>query len=220
MIPIDFFLTIFIVVVILIYFRNRNKLEKSQKEIKQEKILNYAAIISAVVLIGVIILFTNSGTGGWSMPFSQEIGEEEINGSAVESSYNLQEEQAVIMLINQERRKAGLDVLSHQPGLRELARFQALDLLELDYYDHVLPSYSDSLEMVSNAGMAHYTNVAVNFVKSSSNAGDVLNSMMKIPHQKSNLLAESFTDLGVGVVEVYDRDVIVHRFYIIIFAGI
>ncbi len=206
-------------VVILIYFRNRNKLEKSQKEIKQEKILNYTAIISAVVLVGVIILFTNRGTGGWSMPFSRENGEEETNLLEVESQYNLQEEQAVIMLINQERRKAGVEILSHDPGLRELARFKAVDLLELDYYDHVLPSYSDSLEMVRNAGMLQYITVGVNFVKSSGNAGDALENMIRIPHQKNNLLEESFTNLGVGVVEVSNRDSDIYRLYIIIFAG-
>lgn len=218
MIPIDFIVTVFIIIVILIYFRNRNKLEKSDKEVRKEKITNYAAIISIVVLLAVIIAFTNRGTQNW--PFSWKAEREGEQESLVsEPQFNVQDEQAVIMLINQERSREEVNVLAHDPGLRELARFQAVDLLELDYYDNVLPGYSNSLEMVRNAGLLQYNTVGINFVKSSGNVGDALESMSKSPHQWMNILDQSYTNLGVGVVEVSDRGPENFRLYIIIFAG-
>lgn|GEM_PF-3239225 len=218
MITIDFFITVFIIIVILIYFRNKNKLEKSDKEIKKEKLYNYMAIISVIVLIMVFIAFTNRGTQSWPFSRNDKI-EEEGNALVPEFQYNLQEEQAVVMLVNQERTREGLDVLAHDPGLRELARFQAVDLLELDYYDHILPGYSSSLEMVKNAGLVQYNKVGVNFVKSSGNAGDALESMSRSSHQWKNIMEEDYTNLGVGVVEVSDRGPETFRLYIIIFAG-
>ena len=217
MIPIDFVVTVVIIIVFLIYLRNRNTLEKSDKEIQKEKLLNYAAIISVVVLIAVIIAFTNRASQGW--PFSRNEERENDEVVVTEPHYNVREEQAVIMLVNRERSREGLDVLALDPGLRELARFQALDLLELDYYEQVFPGYSNLLEMVRSAGLVQYNTAAVNFVKSSGNAGDALESMMRSPHQLENIINENYTNIGVGVVEVSDRGPETFRLYLIIFAG-
>ncbi len=212
----DFIITVLFIILIFVYFRYRKNIVKTKEEIRKEKFLNYAIIISLVIFTMVMIAFANQGSMNVRSYLLNRNQQLPTTGT-VEPVYLQEEEQVMVILVNQERSREGLNPLSIDPDLTGLARIKGWNMVELDYFDHVSPVYGGPEEMVRDAGFTHYKFVSESFTKSTGSARNAFDSL-KI-NSKSNLLGEEYTHLGIGVVEIAREGFNPYRIYVLFLAG-
>lgn len=100
----------------------------------------------------------------------------------------------VLEYVNQERAREGLQALTMDKDLLELAFERAHELSFL--FDHVRPS---GLELgIPEGGWTFGENIA----RGQINAGDAMNSWMNSPGHRANILTASYTRIGVGAVVI------------------
>ena len=107
----------------------------------------------------------------------------------------------IVRLTNEERAKAGLHALEILPELMVSAQFKADDMRANKYYGHDSPEYGTASEMmfsfVPDAGC-----VAENIAPWSKTAGETFEAWMNSTKgHRENILYESFTHIGVGILE-------------------
>ncbi len=216
----DYIFTILIIILAIVFFRHRKNIKKSKEEIKKEKYLNYFIIISMLVFTMVMIAFANRGSMNIrSSLFSDNLKSVENKETSIEPVYLSEEEQVMVILINQERTGEGLNNLTLDPRLSNLARVKAWEMVELDYYDHESPTYGTMEEMVKNAGFTEYSLVGENFTRGKGSARDAFDSTRNNSRQENYYLMEGYTHVGVGVVEVSREGFNPYRIFVMIFAG-
>lgn len=216
----DYIFTISIIILAIVFFRHRKNIKKSKEEIKKERYLNYFIIISMLVFTMVMIAFANRGSMNIrSSLFSDNLKSVENKETSIEPVYLSEEEQVMVILINQERTGEGLNNLTLDPRLSNLARVKAWEMVELDYYDHESPTYGTMEEMVKNAGFTEYSLVGENFTRGKGSARDAFDSIRNNSRQENYYLMEGYTHVGVGVVEVSREGFNPYRIFVMIFAG-
>lgn len=109
------------------------------------------------------------------------------------------EESAMLAMVNRERVKAGLYVLSLDPALTRLARSKAQDMVDLNYFRHTSPTYGSAFDMMGAAGISFRT-AGENLAKAPS-AERAFSALMNSPGHRANILNPSFTSIGIGMIE-------------------
>lgn len=211
----DAVLTIILIVVVYFYFRYRRNVTKSPEEIKKEKLLNYALLISVMVFTMALVAFTNRGSLNVREHLSRS---REDNGVSGGPRYLPEEEQMLVILVNQHRSREGLTSLTLDPELGNLARLKAREMVELDYLGHESPAYGTAGDMVISAGYTYYTRVGENFIRATGTAREALDMMKNQEEQYRNLQSRDFTHLGAGVVEVNRPLLSPYRVYVLFLA--
>lgn len=215
----DYFLTALAVILIVVFFRFRKNVEKSEEEIKKEKYLNYAIIASLLIFTMVMIAFANRGSMNVrSSLFSNNDQVESEETKRKGPFYSSEEEQVMVILVNQERNREGKPPLTLDPDLSKLARIKAMEMVELEYQAHESPNYGSPEEMIRNAGLTNYRLVGENFTRTSGRARSALNSIKDSSQQEYHLHREEYTHLGVGAVEVEREGFDPYRVYVLFFA--
>lgn len=108
-------------------------------------------------------------------------------------------ESEVLRLVNQERAVAGIVGVEVNGKLRSAAFGHAQDMSEHRYFSHTSLDGRGPGERISDAGYSWNTygeNIAYGY----STPEAVMNAWMNSPGHRSNILRESFCDLGVGFV--------------------
>lgn len=103
----------------------------------------------------------------------------------------------LIELINAKRSDYGLDVLTADDNINQVALAHSEDMADFDYLDHTSPTghtYYDRLDM---AGI-YYISAAETLASGFLTAEDVAESWIKSPAHKEIILSPSFTHIGVG----------------------
>ncbi|MDD2208186.1 MAG: LysM peptidoglycan-binding domain-containing protein [Bacilli bacterium] len=107
-------------------------------------------------------------------------------------------ENEVFRLANEERRRAGLPVLSLDSEITKVARAKSEDFINNNYFAHNSPQYGSPFEMLRNFGI-NYSAAAENIASGQNNAEGAINHWMNSAGHRANILNSTFNKTGVGV---------------------
>ena len=114
------------------------------------------------------------------------------------SNVNVSDEQAMVNLINQERKAAGLQPLAYDAALTEQARLKAQDMITNNYFSHTSPTYGSPFDQMKKAGISY--RYAGENLAGSPDVNTAHKSLMNSPSHKANILKPEYTKVGVGVI--------------------
>ncbi|MFK0234050.1 sigma-70 family RNA polymerase sigma factor [Streptomyces vinaceus] len=104
----------------------------------------------------------------------------------------------VIALVNSERAAAGCGPLKEDPQLRNAAQGHSDDMAARDFFDHTNPDGADPGKRTTAAGY-RWSTYGENIARGQQTAASVMDSWMKSPGHRANILNCSFKDIGVGI---------------------
>ena len=105
--------------------------------------------------------------------------------------------EAILKLVNQERRKAGVPDLKLSDKLTQIAYTKAKDMADKNYFSHDSPTYGSPFDMLKHFGVS-YSYAGENIAAGQKSAEEVMNSWMNSSGHKANILNKNYTELGVG----------------------
>ncbi len=106
-------------------------------------------------------------------------------------------ERQVIELVNQERAKSGLKPLKANWELSRVARYKSNDMRDRKYFSHDSPTYGSPFTMIKAFGIS-YRSAGENIAAGQTTAWEVMQSWLKSPGHRQNILNAGFTEIGVG----------------------
>lgn len=104
----------------------------------------------------------------------------------------------VTALVNSERTKEGCGTVRSNEKLATAASRHSADMVAKDYFSHTAPDGSDPGDRITAAGY-RWSTYGENIAKGQRSAADVMDSWMKSPGHRANILNCSFKEIGVGV---------------------
>ena len=114
-----------------------------------------------------------------------------------EATAEMTQAEAVLKLVNAERKKAGLQPLTLSEKLTNIAYTKAKDMAEKNYFSHQSPTYGSPFEMLKQFGVS-FSAAGENIAAGQKSAEEVMNSWMNSSGHKANILNKNYTQLGVG----------------------
>ncbi|MDD3852511.1 MAG: CAP-associated domain-containing protein [Syntrophomonadaceae bacterium] len=125
--------------------------------------------------------------------------EESIDGYRVSGSIALRDsvEKQTLDLVNVERVKRGLSILTWDADIASVARKHSQDMQYRDYFAHDNPDGKTPFDRIESAGIDYKMageNIALNY-----NAISAHESLMNSPGHRRNILEKDFKRLGVGI---------------------
>lgn len=111
-----------------------------------------------------------------------------------------EDETALVKLLNEERKKAGVPELELGPRLIKVARAHSIDMIKNNYFGHVSPTAGSLAARLKKGRVKNWLRAGENLAGASSVkiAFDLL--MQSKPH-KTNMLKAEYNRLGVGVIK-------------------
>ncbi|NSL52708.1 transporter [Bacillus sp. P2(2020)] len=110
-------------------------------------------------------------------------------------------EREVFLLVNEERKKAGLPGLVFDEELSVVAEEKSRDMAENDYFDHQSPTYGSPFEMMEFFGIKYRT-AGENIAAGYQTPENVVKAWMNSPGHRANILNKNFKQIGIGYVKV------------------
>lgn len=107
-------------------------------------------------------------------------------------------EEEVIRLVNEERSKVGVSLLTENKELSNIARMKSQDFIDKNYFSHNSPTYGSPFEMLDNLNV-NYTAAAENIASGQRSSREAMTTWMNSPGHKANILNSAFNQIGVGV---------------------
>jgi uncharacterized YkwD family protein/spore coat assembly protein SafA len=104
----------------------------------------------------------------------------------------------VVSLTNAQRSKYGLPPLKMNWELQRLARIKSEDMRNCNYFDHNSPTYGSPFTMMKNFGI-QFSYAGENIAAGQQTPESVVDSWMKSPGHRANILKREFTEIGCGV---------------------
>ncbi|MCD8180450.1 MAG: CAP domain-containing protein [Firmicutes bacterium] len=101
----------------------------------------------------------------------------------------------ILELVNAEREAAGLDSLSLDPTLTEMAQYKAEDMSAYGFSHE--GSYGSFKDLLKKFGVS-YSAAGENIARGQANSKQVMESWMASEGHRANILGESYTKIGVG----------------------
>ena len=125
-----------------------------------------------------------------------------VNGTSnTTSSSSFSEfQKKVIELVNSERANAGLNALSENNELNNVATLKSEDMVKLNYFSHTSPTYGSPFEMLTQFNIK-YTAAGENIAYGQPTPEEVMNGWMNSPGHRANILNTNFTQIGVGIAQ-------------------
>ncbi|MBI4097044.1 MAG: CvpA family protein [Candidatus Levybacteria bacterium] len=108
-------------------------------------------------------------------------------------------EQQMWRVINSERQKRGLSVLTFDTALRDAARDYSRDMFERGYFSHYTPEGESPFMRMENAGI-EYLSAGENLALAPS-VELAMQGLMDSPGHRANILSENFGKIGIGVMD-------------------
>ena len=108
--------------------------------------------------------------------------------------------QDLLTLINKERQRSGLNVLSENTKLDQAAFLKAQDMVKNNYFDHYSPQGVSPWYWFDQAGYYYQyagENLAMNFFDSN----EAVTAWMNSPLHKENILNKNYTETGIAIVK-------------------
>lgn len=108
------------------------------------------------------------------------------------------DEEKIFNLVNEARVSAGLSKLSVDKELLRVARIKSQDMVDSNYFSHNSPIYGTPFQMIKNFGIS-YKSAGENIAGNSS-VEAAFTAWMNSSGHKANILGNSFTHTGIGIV--------------------
>ncbi len=108
-------------------------------------------------------------------------------------------ENHLLVLVNQERRKANLPLLARDTALRTVARAHSLDMFEKGYFSHISLDNTTPFDRIKAHGVDYFTageNLALAQTVDIAHMG-----LMNSPGHKANILNPKFGRVGIGIMD-------------------
>lgn len=123
-------------------------------------------------------------------------GDSDAKDSKVTQAEMTQAE-AVLKLVNQERKKAGVQPLTLSEKITSIANTKAKDMADKNYFSHQSPTYGSPFDMLKQFGVS-YSYAGENIAAGQKTAEEVMNSWMNSSGHRQNILNKNYTQIGVG----------------------
>lgn len=142
-----------------------------------------------------------------------EYDESDETENTDQTSDDIAEEVASLVhdLLNEEREEAGLAPVAHDADLADIARAHSADMAAKDYFSHTNQEGCSSSCRLDEASY-EYRSMGENIYMMwgfdlglEETAAKIVDSWMNSPGHRANILTESFTHGGVGIVQVGDH---------------
>ncbi|GAA0503706.1 hypothetical protein Ade02nite_35550 [Paractinoplanes deccanensis] len=113
-------------------------------------------------------------------------------------------QQKVLILVNQNRRRAGCDALRLDRRLIEAANRHAADMARRDYFEHDSPNGDNAGDRVSRTGY-DWKRYGENIARGADSAWEVVDGWMHSPVHRENILDCGLHEMGLGLAIARDR---------------
>jgi uncharacterized YkwD family protein len=117
--------------------------------------------------------------------------------STTDTSTQATFETQVFNMVNQERSNAGLNALTIDTPLADMALVKAKDMYNNNYFDHNSPSYGSPFDMMKTYGI-QFTYAGENIAKGQQTPQEVMTDWMNSQGHRENILNPNFTKIGVA----------------------
>lgn len=104
----------------------------------------------------------------------------------------------VVELVNKERVNRGLQPLKAHAKLTDCAQAKAQNMIDKNYFAHNSPTYGTPFDMIEQWGIK-FTAAGENIAYGQNTPKEVMQTWMDSPGHRSNILSDSFAEIGVGV---------------------
>ncbi len=102
-------------------------------------------------------------------------------------------------MVNEYRAEYGLNALTMDSGLSDLARLKSRDMRDNAYFSHTSPVYGSPFDMMETFGIS-YRYAGENIAKGYATPKAVVDAWMDSEGHRNNILNEHYTQIGVGYV--------------------
>jgi uncharacterized YkwD family protein/spore coat assembly protein SafA len=109
-------------------------------------------------------------------------------------------ENQVIVLVNKERAKRGLQTLTQNWQLSRVARYKSQDMINKNYFSHTSPTYGSPFVMMEHFGI-RFSAAGENIAMGQPTPQSVMTAWMNSPGHRSNILSPAYTQIGVGAAK-------------------
>ncbi|MDV9274670.1 CAP domain-containing protein [Clostridioides difficile] len=120
------------------------------------------------------------------------------SGSTSESFSAYQKE--VVDLVNIERAKAGLNPLTLDSSISNVATKKSQDMIDNNYFSHDSPTYGSPFDMLKKFGISYKT-AGENIAMGQKTPKEVVNAWMNSEGHRKNIMNPNFSKIGVGVAQ-------------------
>lgn len=142
------------------------------------------------------IYLPEKGTGAHTAQNSETDNIGHGNETAVQTEIPGQAE-AVLNLVNAERKKQGLNALTLSANLTNIANVKAKDMAVNNYFDHTSPTYGSPFQMMQRFGVS-YRSAGENIAAGQRTPDEVMQAWLNSSGHRANILNKNYTELGVG----------------------
>ncbi|HBE9108101.1 CAP domain-containing protein [Clostridioides difficile] len=120
------------------------------------------------------------------------------SGSTSENFSAYQKE--VVDLVNVERAKAGLNPLTLDSSISNVATKKSQDMIDNNYFSHNSPTYGSPFDMLKKFGISYKT-AGENIAMGQKTPKEVVNAWMNSEGHRKNIMNPNFSKIGVGVAQ-------------------
>ncbi|HBY8829567.1 TPA: sporulation protein [Clostridioides difficile] len=120
------------------------------------------------------------------------------SGSTSESFSAYQKE--VVDLVNIERAKAGLNPLTLDSSISNVATKKSQDMIDNNYFSHNSQTYGSPFDMLKKFGISYKT-AGENIAMGQKTPKEVVNAWMNSEGHRKNIMNPNFSKIGVGVAQ-------------------
>lgn len=124
---------------------------------------------------------------------------ETTKATAAAPSSNVSYEEKVAQLVNIEREKNGLQPLTFDSSISNVARAKSKDMADNNYFAHQSPTYGSAGDMLKNSGI-NWSAWGENIASGQDTPEEVVNAWMNSEGHRANILSSNFGKIGVGYV--------------------
>ena len=108
-------------------------------------------------------------------------------------------ESKMIVLVNEERKKQGLNALTFDPQLTKVARLHSQDMFAKGYFSHYSPEGSSVADRLKRDGVKYL--VAGENLALAQTLTIAHNGLMESPGHRANILQPKYGRIGIGVID-------------------
>ena len=105
----------------------------------------------------------------------------------------------ILVLVNAEREKENLTLLTLNSDLNTAAAKKATDMFGKNYWAHISPTGTTPWQFITDSGY-QYLYAGENLAKSVNTSDEVVKAWMNSPTHRANIMKKEYTDIGLAVM--------------------
>jgi uncharacterized protein YkwD len=109
-------------------------------------------------------------------------------------------ENQILQLMNGKRVEAGLQPLTLDNTLVQVARYKSDSMIQYNYFDHTNPDGTKYTDLLQTLGYT-YTTAGENIAYNTSDAVELFTQWWNSPGHRANMMNASYTKVGIGVLQ-------------------